>query len=57
MVKAMEAIRSEGMKINKAASVFEVPPTTLKDRLSGRVKHGVNPGPIPYLYQRLMKRN
>ena len=37
------------MRINKAASVFEVPPTTLKDRLSGRVKHGVNPGPIPYL--------
>ena len=49
MVKAMEAVRSEGMRINKAASVFEVPPTTLKDRLSGRVKHGVNPGPIPYL--------
>ena len=45
----MEAVRSEGMRINKAASVFEVPPTTLKDRLSGRVKHGVNPGPIPYL--------
>ena len=38
MVKAMEAVRSEGMRINKAASVFEVPPTTLKDRLSGRVK-------------------
>ena len=49
MVKAMEAVRSERMRNNKAASVFEVPPTTLKDRLSGRVKHGVNPGPIPYL--------
>ena len=49
MVKAMEAVRSEEMKINKAASVLEVPPTTLEDRLSGRVKHGVNPGPIPYL--------
>ena len=49
LVKAMEAVCSEGMRINKAASVFEVPPTTLKDRLSGRVKHGVNPGPTPYL--------
>ena len=47
MVKAMEAVRSEGMRINKATSVFEVPPMTLKDRLSGRVKHGINPGPIP----------
>lgn len=35
--------------MNRAAIVFEVPRTTLKDRLSGRVKHGTNPGPIPYL--------
>ena len=49
MVKAMEAVLSERMRNNNTASVFEVPPTTLKDRLSGRVKHGVNPGPIPYL--------
>ena len=26
-----------------------VPASTLKDRLSGRVKHGTNPGPAPYL--------
>ena len=30
MVKAMEAVCSEGMRINKAASVFEVPPTTFE---------------------------
>ncbi|ORU94637.1 MAG: hypothetical protein A6F71_09420 [Cycloclasticus sp. symbiont of Poecilosclerida sp. M] len=26
-----------------------VPPSTLKDRISGRVKHGTKSGPIPYL--------
>ena len=26
-----------------------MPPSTLKDRLSGRVVHGVKPGPVRYL--------
>jgi len=26
-----------------------MPPSTLKDRISGRVKHGTKSGPIPYL--------
>ena len=29
--------------------MYSVPPTTLKDRISGRVKHGSRPGPPPYL--------
>ena len=48
MVKAMEAVRS-GSGINRAALDYGVPHTTLKDRLSGRVKDGVLPGPEPYL--------
>ena len=34
---------------NKAADLHGVPRSTLKDRLSGRVKHGTKPGPKPYL--------
>ena len=49
MRNAIEAVRSGDMTANRAASGFEVPPTTLKDRLSGRVRHGTNPGPKPYL--------
>ena len=31
------------------ARTYNVPASTFKDRLSGRVKHGTNPGPAPYL--------
>ena len=37
------------MSANKAAVVHGVPRSTLKDCLSGRVVHGTNPGPKPYL--------
>ena len=32
-----------------SVSVFDVPVTTLKDRLPVRVKYGSKPGPAPYL--------
>ena len=35
--------------MNAAAAQFGVPPSTLRDCLSGRVVHGSNPGPAPYL--------
>ena len=35
--------------VMKAAKLYGVPPSTLKDRLSGRVVHDVNPGPKQYL--------
>jgi len=35
--------------VNAAAAQFGVPPSTLRDRLSGRVVHGTRPGPAPYL--------
>ena len=45
----MEAVKSGELRVNQAAKEFGVPTTTLKDRISGRVKHGRNPGPDPYL--------
>ena len=38
MVGAMKAVE-EGMAINRAATEFGVPKTTLKDRQLGRVEH------------------
>ena len=49
MVAAMEAVKEGTVSINKAALLHGVPPTTLKDRLSGRVCHGNKPGPKQYL--------
>ena len=49
MVAAMEADKDGTISINKSALLHGVLPTTLKDRLSGRVKHGTKPGPRPYL--------
>ena len=45
----MKAVRKGPISINKAALLHGVPPTTLKDRLSGRVEHGTKPGPVKYL--------
>lgn len=49
MKAAMRAVEEGLSTINKAALDHDVPKTTLKDRLSGRVVHGVKPGPRPYL--------
>ena len=35
--------------VNRAAILHGIPPSMLKDLLSGRVVHGVNPGPCRYL--------
>ena len=48
MLSAIEAVR-KGMAANKAAMLHGIPRSTLKDRLSGRVRHGTKPGPHPYL--------
>ena len=39
------------MSINRCATVYGVPHTTSKDRLSGRVEHGTKPMPKVYLNQ------
>ena len=50
MEAAIKAVMcGSGISINRAARDHGIPPTTLKDRLSGRVVDGTKPGPIPYL--------
>jgi len=49
MLSAMES--ATRMSANKAAAKHGVPPSILKDWVSGRVKHGTKPGPAPYLNQ------
>ena len=48
MTAAIKAVQ-EGQSISQAARDHGVPKTTLYDRVSGRVTHGTNPGPQPYL--------
>ena len=48
MEAALKAV-ADGQGINRAAGDHGVPRTTLKDRVSGKVKHGTKPGPKPYL--------
>ena len=45
----MNAVMSNEMGVNEAAAQHKDPPTTLKNRLSGRVTHGTKPGPRGYL--------
>ena len=45
MISDMEAVKSGEMGVNRAALKHGIPKTTLKDRISGRVKHGKNPVP------------
>ena len=49
MLGALKSVQEDGLSGNQAADLHGVPRSTLKDRLSGRVKHGVKPGPQPYL--------
>lgn len=46
MTAAMDAATQHGISANQAADRHGIPRSTLKDRLSGRVIHGVNPGHI-----------
>ena len=48
MQAAIDAVKS-GSGINRAALDHGVPPSTLKDRIGGRVVHGTKPGPASYL--------
>lgn len=48
MKAAMDAME-KGQTLSQAAREYGVPKTTLSDRVSGRVIHGVKPGPRPYL--------
>ena len=49
MLGAIDAVKKDGTGVNAAAAQFGVPPSTLRDRLSGQVVHGTRPGVAPYL--------
>ena len=49
MNKALELVALGKMGINRAALECNVPPTTLKDRIAGRVGPGSKIGQKPYL--------
>jgi len=49
MIKALEEAAKGKVPIYRIAKKYKVPCTTLKDRVKGRVQHGTNPGPRPYL--------
>ena len=48
MVAAINAV-SKGCSISRATREHGIPRTTLQDRISGKVQHGIRPGPKPYL--------
>ena len=45
---AIKAVQ-EGMTVYRALQEYGVPQSTLYNRISGRVAHGINPGPKPDL--------
>ena len=49
MHQAIECTRSGAASANKAAEMYGIPKSTLKDRLSDHVQPGRCPGPHPYL--------
>ena len=49
MTHAMDPVFTSTMGINHAALEYGIPPTTLKDRVAGRVVHGTKMGAKPYL--------
>ena len=51
MKAALKAVE-DGQSVNGAARDYGIPKSTLFDRVSGRVIHGVKPGPRPYLIPR-----
>ena len=48
MLLAVKAVRDGTLGTNMAARTFSITSSTLKDRISGRVKHGMKSGPVPY---------
>jgi len=49
MLQAIAEVRDATMSANMAGRTYKVPQFTLKDRISGRIRHGTKPGPISCL--------
>ena len=56
MLLAVKAVRDGTLGTNMAARTFSITSSTLKDRFSGRVKHGMKSGPVPYFDESEEKR-
>ena len=48
MLLAIKAVRDGTLGTNMAARTFSITSSTLKDSISGRVKHGIKSAPVPY---------
>ena len=49
MQKALDAVKLQGLSVRRAAEEYDIPKSTLHDRVSGRVLTGVCSGPPKYL--------
>ena len=49
MEKALKAVIGDGYSVRRASEIFNVPKSTLGDRVSGRVIPGSTSGPEKYL--------
>jgi len=45
----MAAVANGQLTVFRTAQVYNVPKSTLHDRVSGKVRNGDKPGPNPYL--------
>ena len=52
MALAVDAVMKDGLSVRRAAEVYNVPKSTLGDRISGRVLPGSVSGPVRYLSDR-----
>ena len=49
MAIALDSVTNKGMSVRKAALYYNVPKSTVGDRVSGRIQHGSVSGPPKYL--------
>uniref|UniRef100_A0A1X7SR74 HTH psq-type domain-containing protein n=1 Tax=Amphimedon queenslandica TaxID=400682 RepID=A0A1X7SR74_AMPQE len=49
LYKAYLAVQKDGVSVRRAAEMYNVPKSTLHDRISGRVQFGSTSGPESYL--------
>ena len=57
MEDAMVEVISCEAGVTEAAIMYNVPSTILKDRISGRIKHGIKPGPKKYLRKKSLQHS
>ena len=53
--KALQDVTNGALGVRRAALEYQVPRSTLSDRVTGRVCPGAAPGPPKYLYEEVEK--